>query len=61
MLLPYFLSNGRLNDDNLQIGESGNGIPDIMDEARNEVDFWLSLRDGEAYCHGLTNPSKNIR
>lgn len=58
MLLPYFLSNGRLNDDNLQIGESGNGIPDIMDEARNEVDFWLSLRDGEAYCHGLTNPSK---
>lgn len=57
MLLPYFLSGGRLDDDNLQIGESGNGIPDILDEARNEVDFWLSLRDGEAYCHGLTNPS----
>lgn len=58
MLLPYFLSNGKLNDDSLQIGESGNGIPDIVDEARNEVDFWLSLRHGEAYCHGLTNPSK---
>lgn len=57
MLLPYFLTGGCLNDDNLQIGESGNGIPDVIDEARNEVDFWLSLRDGEAYCHGLTNPS----
>lgn len=57
MLLPYFLTGGKLDDDDLQIGESGNGIPDVMDEARNEVDFWLSLRDGEAYCHGLTNPS----
>ena len=59
MLLPYLLSHGRLNDDNLLIGESGNGIPDVIDEARNEVDFWLSVRDGEAYCHGLTNPSKD--
>jgi hypothetical protein len=58
LLLPFFLSNGKLSDDNLQIGESGNGIPDIIDEARNEVDMWLRLRDGDAYCHGLTNPSK---
>ncbi len=58
LLLPYFLSNGRLNEDNLNIGESGNGIPDLIDEARNEVDMWLRLRDGDAYCHGLTNPSK---
>lgn len=57
LLLPYFLSNGALSEDNLQIGESGNGIPDLIDEARNEVDMWLSLRDGDAYCHGLTNPS----
>ncbi len=41
MLLPYILTDGRLNDDNLRIAESGNGIPDILDEARNEVDFWL--------------------
>lgn len=58
LLLPYFLSNGRLKEDNLNIGESGNEIPDLIDEARNEVDMWLRLRDGDAYCHGLTNPSK---
>ncbi len=61
MLLPYILTDGRLNDDNLGIAESGNGIPDLLDEARNEVDFWLRLRDGEGYSHGLTNPnSSNI-
>lgn len=58
LLLPYIISGGKIDDDNLQIGESGNGIPDIMDEARNEVDFWLSVREGEAYGHGLTNPTK---
>ena len=42
MLLPYILSGGRLSEDNLGIRESGNGIPDIIDEARNEVDFFLS-------------------
>ena len=57
MLLPYFLTNGALNDDTLGIAESGNGIPDILDEARNEVDFWLRLRDGQGYSHGVTNPN----
>jgi len=56
MLLPYILTDGRLNDDNLQIAESGNGIPDILDEARNEVDFWLRLKDSNGYGHGVTNP-----
>ena len=57
MLLPYILTDGRLNDDNLQIADSGNGIPDLLDEARNEVDFWLRLRDGDGYSFGLTNPN----
>jgi hypothetical protein len=57
MLLPYILTDGRMNDDNLKIVESGNGIPDILDEARNEVDFWLSLRDGAGYGYGVTNPT----
>lgn len=57
MLLPYILSGGRLAEDDLGIRESGNGIPDIIDEARNEVDFFLSIRDGEAYSQGVTNPS----
>lgn len=58
MLLPYILTGGKsLNDDNLNIRESGNGIPDLLDEARNEVDFFLSIRDGEGYSQGVTNPS----
>lgn len=59
LLLPYILSNGRLDEDDLDIRERGNGIPDLIDEARNEVDMFLRLRDGEAYAHGLTNPSKD--
>ena len=59
MLLPYILSGGRLPEDNLGIRESGNGIPDIIDEARNEVDFFLSIRDGEAYSQGVTNPDNS--
>ena len=58
MLLPYLLTNGRISEDNLNIRESGNGIPDLIDEARNEVDFFLSIRDGEAYSQGVTNPTK---
>ncbi len=58
MLLPYLLTDGALSDDDCRIAESGNGIPDLLDEARNEVDYWLRLRDGEGYSHGLTNPTK---
>lgn len=59
LLLPYLLSNGRGGEDNLGIRESGNGIPDIIDEAQNEVDFWLNLRDTKGgYATGLNNPSQ---
>ncbi|MBD3243434.1 MAG: glycosyl hydrolase family 5 [Chitinivibrionales bacterium] len=57
MLLPFILTAGAIDNDDLGIAESGNGIPDILDEARNEVDFWLRLRDGAGYSHGLTNPN----
>ncbi len=59
LLLPYLLTNGRLSEDNLGIRESGNGIPDLIDEARNEVDFFLSIREGEGYSQGVTNPSND--
>ncbi|MBO5808121.1 MAG: glycoside hydrolase family 9 protein [Bacteroidales bacterium] len=59
LILPYLLTHGRLDEDNLSIRESGNGIPDLLDEARNEVDFFLSIRDGEAYSQGITNPSSD--
>ena len=56
---PERPKDGALDDDDLRIAESGNGIPDILDEARNEVDFWLNLRYQKGYSHGLTNPDKN--
>jgi endoglucanase len=58
MLLPFLLTDGPISDDDTGITESGNGIPDILDEARWEVDFWLRLRDGDGYSHGLTNPNE---
>ncbi|WP_404424716.1 glycoside hydrolase family 9 protein [Nibricoccus sp. IMCC34717] len=58
LLLPYVLSRGALSDDATGIRESGNGIPDLIDEARNEVDMFLSLRDPDGgYGQGLTNPT----
>ena len=57
MLLPFLMTNGAITDDDTGISESGNGIPDILDEARFEVDFWLRLRDGDGYSNGLTNPN----
>ena len=57
LLLPIILSNGAPADDDAGIAESGNGIPDLIDEARNEVDFWLHLRDGQGYAHGVNNPT----
>lgn len=61
LLLGYILSDGALDDDDLRIAESGNGIPDIIDSARNEVDFWLNLRYQGGYSHGLTNPDGDNR
>ncbi len=60
LLLPYILTSGAIDDDDLGIAESGNDIPDIIDEARNEVDFWLRLRYKNGYSHGLNNPSDKM-
>ncbi len=57
LLLPFLMTGGAISDDDTGITESGNGIPDVLDEARHEVDFFLRLRDGEGYSHGLTNPN----
>ncbi|MCC5841037.1 MAG: glycoside hydrolase family 9 protein [Opitutales bacterium] len=59
LLLPYFLSGGAIDDDDLGIAESGNGIPDVIDEARYEVDFFLRIRTSDGgYSHGLSDISK---
>jgi hypothetical protein len=59
MLLPYILTHGAIGDDDAGIAESGNGIPDILDEARYEVDFWLRVRDGKEFGYGITNPNSS--
>lgn len=59
LLLPCILTQGSITDDNLGIAESGNSLPDLIDEARNEVDFFLSIRDGEGYSQGVTNPTRD--
>lgn len=56
MMLPFILTDGKLAEDDLGIRESGNGMPDLIDEARNEVDFFLSLRGKMAllaYLYGI--------
>ena len=37
-----------IDDDDLGIPESGNGIPDILDEARYELDWMLKMQDEES-------------
>ncbi len=60
ILLPYFLSGGMLDDDDTGIAESGNSVPDVIDAARYEVDFFLSLKTEHGYGHGLNNPQDNV-
>lgn len=48
LLLAYEMYPARFDGDDLGIPESGNGIPDILDEARFELDWFLTMqrRDG---------------
>lgn len=47
---PYYFSN-----DNLNIPESNNGIPDILDEVKYEVQWFLNMQDiSGAVYHKLT-------
>ncbi len=56
ILLTYYLNPAAFSDGQLYIPETGNGIPDILDEALWEIDWWLRMRDSEGgYLSGLTN------
>lgn len=57
LLLPYILTKGKVDNDDCGISESDNHLPDLLDEVRYEVDFWLNLRDQYGYSHGITCPS----
>ena len=63
LLLTYYLSPASFRDTQLYIPETGNGIPDILDEALWEIDWWLRMRDTKGgYLTGLTNikPPENV-
>jgi len=56
ILLAYYLNPEAFTDNQLYIPETGNGIPDIIDEALWQIDWWLRMRDSEGgYLTGLTN------
>lgn len=63
ILLTYYLNSQAFSDNQLYVPETGNGIPDIIDEALWQIDWWLRMRDSKGgYLTGLTNihPPENI-
>lgn len=55
MLTVYMLWPEAFTDNQLFLNENNNGLPDYLDEIAWELDFWLRLRDGEAYGSGVAN------
>jgi endoglucanase len=47
LLLAYLWNPGAFDDKSLNIPESGNGIPDILDETKWGLDWILSLQEGD--------------
>ena len=52
LLLAYELRPENFSDDELNIPESGNGIPDILDEAAWGVDFFRRMQEDDGGIHG---------
>ncbi len=56
ILLTYYLNPDIYKDNQLYVTEINNAIPDILDEALYEIDWWLRMRDANGrYLTGLTN------
>lgn len=45
LLMAYEYFPSYFSNDNLNIPESGNGIPDILDEAKYEIQWFLTMQD----------------
>lgn len=45
LILAYESSDKVAKDDSIGIPESGNGVPDVLDEARYELDWMLKMQD----------------
>lgn len=51
LLMAYEYFPSRFDQDNLHIPESGNGIPDILDEMRRELSWFLSMQRADGGVH----------
>ena len=51
-MFPHAFTDGQLN-----LPESGNGIPDLVDEARWGVDFWARMQDEDGGVRGGAGPN----
>jgi endoglucanase len=57
LLMAYEYFPAQFNQDDLNIPESGNGVPDILDEARFELEWFLTMQHpGGGVHHKLTAP-----
>lgn len=50
-LLYAYQSNPEMFSDKIGIPESGNGIPDVLDEARYELEWMLKMQDADGGVH----------
>lgn len=52
LLMSYEFNPEAWTNDNMNIPESGNGIPDLLDEVKYELDWLLKMQetDGGVYC-----------
>jgi endoglucanase len=51
LLLAYEMFPSRFGGDDLGIPESGNGVPDILDEVRYELQWFLTMQRGDGAFH----------
>ncbi|WP_304130695.1 glycoside hydrolase family 9 protein [Ignavibacterium album] len=51
LLMAYEYFPSLFGNDNLNIPESGNGTPDILDEAKYEVQWFLTMQDSDGAVH----------
>lgn len=54
-LLLAYEANPTIHSDNIGIPESGNGVPDILDEARYEIEWMLKMQAGSGGVYHKVN------
>ncbi len=51
LLMAYEYFTQQFNQDNLNLPESGNGVPDLLDEARYEIEWLLTMQHSHGGVH----------